>query len=117
MLTGLWGVKGKSTRAQFQNWLCYEATSACRKKPPPVPKDRAPGPAFVVQDQKERDLAKMMEGMKVLFPPSFGDMLFIPLLLGDMLFISWVSSPEPLVFGSLGMCVSKSAIHSEHERL
>lgn len=58
----LW--QGKTTRAQFQNWLCYEATNACSKKAPPLPADRPKGPEFVVADKKEREIQKMMAGMK-----------------------------------------------------
>ncbi|PRW59626.1 CURVATURE THYLAKOID chloroplastic-like isoform B [Chlorella sorokiniana] len=31
---------GKKSRAQFSNWLCYELSSACKHKPPPLPKAR-----------------------------------------------------------------------------
>ena len=58
-------LQGKQTRAQFSNWLCYEAFKACTKKPPPMPKDRKPGPAFEVADPQEAQLAKMMDSMKV----------------------------------------------------
>lgn len=30
--------KGTTTRAQLQNWLCYELSKACLNKPPPLPK-------------------------------------------------------------------------------
>jgi hypothetical protein len=30
--------QGKKTRAQFNNWLCYELTGVCKHKPPPLPK-------------------------------------------------------------------------------
>ena len=33
-------VQGSQSRAQFSNWLCYELTPSCKKKPPPLPKDR-----------------------------------------------------------------------------
>lgn len=32
--------QGKKTRAQFNNWLCYEETQVCKYKPPPLPKVR-----------------------------------------------------------------------------
>lgn len=58
-------MQGKLGRAQFSNWLCYELTGACTKKPPPLPKDRAPGQAFQVIDPQEAQMQKMMAGMKV----------------------------------------------------
>jgi hypothetical protein len=54
------------TRAQFTKWLCKEATSSCKRKPPPLPKDRAVGPAFEVVDPEEAKMQKMMATMKVL---------------------------------------------------
>ena len=33
-------MQGSQSRAQFSNWLCYELTPSCKKKPPPLPKDR-----------------------------------------------------------------------------
>ena len=53
------------TRAQFANWLCREASSACKGKPPKVPADRKPGNPFKVADPQERQMAKMMASMKV----------------------------------------------------
>lgn len=38
-------LQGKKSRAQFSNWLCYELTSSCKTKPPPLPKVRLPGGA------------------------------------------------------------------------
>lgn len=58
----LW--QGKMTRAQFTKWLCKEATSSCKRKPPPLPKDRAVGPAFEVVDPEEAKMQKMMATMK-----------------------------------------------------
>ncbi len=57
--------QARQTRAQFSNWLCYEASRACAAKPPPLPAGRAPGPAFEVIDPKEAELEKMLAGMKV----------------------------------------------------
>ena len=57
--------QAKQTRAQFSNWLCYEASAACAAKPPPLPAGRAPGPAFEVMDRQEAELEKMLAGMKV----------------------------------------------------
>ncbi|EIE23021.1 hypothetical protein COCSUDRAFT_6458, partial [Coccomyxa subellipsoidea C-169] len=58
----LW--QGKMSRSQFSNWLCYDVTGACKQKPPPLPKDRAPGQAFQVIDPEEAQMQKMMAGMK-----------------------------------------------------
>ena len=58
-------LQGRMTRSQFTNWLCQEATRACRAKAPKLPKDRAPGPVFVEQDPQEAQMAKMMASMKV----------------------------------------------------
>jgi len=56
--------QARQTRAQFSNWLCHEASGACKAKPPPLPPGRAPGPAFEVIDPKEAELEKMLAGMK-----------------------------------------------------
>ena len=58
-------VQGKQNRAQFSNWLCYEASGLCKSKPPPLPKGRKPGPAFQAIDPKEAEMEKMLAGMKV----------------------------------------------------
>ena len=58
-------MQGKQSRAQFSNWLCREASKACLQKPPSLPRDRKPGPAFVVADAQEAQLARMMDNMKV----------------------------------------------------
>ena len=58
-------MQGKQNRAQFSNWLCYEASGLCKSKPPPLPKGRKPGPAFQVIDPKEAEMEKMLAGMKV----------------------------------------------------
>ena len=53
------------TRAQFTKWLCKEATSSCKRKPPPLPKDRPAGPAFEAADPEDLKMQKMMAQMKV----------------------------------------------------
>ena len=58
-------LQGTMTRAQFTSWLCREASSACKSKPPKVPADRKPGGPFKVADPQERQMAKMMASMKV----------------------------------------------------
>ena len=62
------------TRAQLTNWLCREASSACKGKPPKVPADRKPGAPFKVADPQERQMAKMMASMKVW--PGLNDPVF-----------------------------------------
>lgn len=62
MAEKLW--QGKLTRAQFTKWLCKEATSSCKQKPPPLPKDRPVGPAFEAVDPEEIKMQKMMAQMK-----------------------------------------------------
>lgn len=58
----LW--KLKMGRAQFTNWLCHQLTKSCRGKPPKLPADRKPGPAFQVLDEQQASLQKMMASMK-----------------------------------------------------
>lgn len=53
------------TRSQFTKWLCKEASSSCKRKAPPVPKDRPKGPAFEGIDPEEAKMQKMMATMKV----------------------------------------------------
>ncbi|KAL9224723.1 hypothetical protein vseg_000732 [Gypsophila vaccaria] len=48
------------------NYLCKDLTKACSKKPPPVPKDRIPGEAFVPKPTKEAEMEKMMRSMEGL---------------------------------------------------
>ena len=58
-------MQGTMTRAQFTKWLCKEATSSCKRKPPPLPKDRPAGPAFEAADPEDLKMQKMMAQMKV----------------------------------------------------
>jgi len=53
------------SRAQFTKWLCKEATYSCKRKPPPLPKDRPAGPAFEAADPEDLKMQKMMAQMKV----------------------------------------------------
>ncbi|KAL4458892.1 hypothetical protein ABPG75_013757 [Micractinium tetrahymenae] len=55
---------GRKTRAQFNNWLCYELSGVCRAKPPPLPKDREPGPPFSPQREDDQNLERMMGQMQ-----------------------------------------------------
>lgn len=46
------------------NYLCKDLTKACSKKPPPVPKDRVPGEAFVAKPAKEAEMEKILKSME-----------------------------------------------------
>ena len=61
-------LQGKMSRAQFSNWLCTEATSSCKRRPPKLPKDRPAGPEFEPMDPEELKMQKMMATMKVDSP-------------------------------------------------
>jgi hypothetical protein len=58
----LW--KGNKNRAQLTKWLCYELTNSCKTKPPPLPKDRKPGPTFKEMDEKDLQMQRLMANMK-----------------------------------------------------
>ncbi|KAJ7973730.1 hypothetical protein O6P43_003918 [Quillaja saponaria] len=46
------------------NFACKDLTKACSTKPPPVPKDRAPGEPFVPKSSKEAEMEKMLKSME-----------------------------------------------------
>ncbi|KAK7272754.1 hypothetical protein RJT34_29574 [Clitoria ternatea] len=46
------------------NYLCRDLTKACSIKPPPVPKDRTPGEAFVAKSSKEAEMEKLLKSME-----------------------------------------------------
>lgn len=46
------------------NYLCKDLTDSCRKKPPPVPKDRTPGEAFVPKSSKDAEVEKFLKSME-----------------------------------------------------
>ncbi|KAJ8751080.1 hypothetical protein K2173_016261 [Erythroxylum novogranatense] len=46
------------------NYLCKDLTKACSKRPPPVPKDRTPGEAFIPKPSKEAEMDKIMRSME-----------------------------------------------------
>eukprot|EP00882_Tetradesmus_deserticola_P022308 GHRQ01024208.1.p1 GENE.GHRQ01024208.1~~GHRQ01024208.1.p1 ORF type:complete len:316 (+),score=128.64 GHRQ01024208.1:278-1225(+) len=54
---------GKS-RSAITQLACYQMSNACRVKPPPVPKDRAPGPAHTPMSAGEAEREQMMARMK-----------------------------------------------------
>ncbi|RYR12573.1 hypothetical protein Ahy_B04g070055 isoform D [Arachis hypogaea] len=45
-------------------YLCRDLTKACSTKPPPVPKDRIPGEAFVAKSDKEAEMEKLLKSME-----------------------------------------------------
>ena len=54
-------------RAAVTTLLCREASNVCRRKPPKVPKSRAPEPAFTelsAEAKSERDVLKMLKNME-----------------------------------------------------
>jgi len=42
-------------QAEISQTLCYKQTDACKKKPPPLPKDRKPGHPFRERGWKPED--------------------------------------------------------------
>ncbi|GBF95667.1 hypothetical protein Rsub_08649 [Raphidocelis subcapitata] len=50
---------GKS-RAQLTQLACYDMSGACKAKPPPLPKDREPGPAFEPLSDEEAERERLM---------------------------------------------------------
>lgn len=55
---------GKKSRSQFSNWLCYELTNSCTKKPPALSKKRTPGPEFKKADPEKIKMDRMLAGME-----------------------------------------------------
>ncbi|KAJ9526955.1 hypothetical protein QJQ45_025337 [Haematococcus lacustris] len=51
-------------RAALTQAACYDSGRACRKKAPPLPAERAPGPAFKALDEEKAGHAKLMRSMK-----------------------------------------------------
>ncbi|XP_059634856.1 uncharacterized protein LOC132277126 [Cornus florida] len=56
--------KNKPQKDSLVNYLCNDLTKACSTKPPPVPKDRSPGEAFVPKSAKEAEMEKIMKSME-----------------------------------------------------
>ncbi|KAL2507075.1 Saposin B [Forsythia ovata] len=46
------------------NFICKDLTKACRKKPPPVPKDRIAGEPFIAKSSKEAEMDKLLKSME-----------------------------------------------------
>ncbi|GAQ83536.1 hypothetical protein KFL_001520060 [Klebsormidium nitens] len=51
-------------RAQLSKLLCYELSGACKRKPPPVPKDRPAGEEFQPKDSKDLEVERLMQEMQ-----------------------------------------------------
>ncbi|XP_020271947.1 uncharacterized protein LOC109847110 [Asparagus officinalis] len=49
---------------KLANVLCKDLSDACSKSPPPVPKDRIPGEAFVAKPAKDAEMEKIMRSME-----------------------------------------------------
>lgn len=54
---------GKKSRSQLSNWVCYELSNACSKKPPPLPAGRSPGPAHEALSAEEITQRNLMRQM------------------------------------------------------
>ncbi|XP_052198491.1 LOW QUALITY PROTEIN: uncharacterized protein LOC127805765 [Diospyros lotus] len=56
--------KNKPQVDHLTRFLCNDLSSACRTKPPPVPKDRIPGEPFVAKSSKEAEMDKLLKSME-----------------------------------------------------
>nr|XP_043624080.1 uncharacterized protein LOC122595718 [Erigeron canadensis] len=56
--------KKKPQLSSLVNFMCKDLTGACSTKPPPVPKGREPGEAFVPKSAKEAEVEKMLKSME-----------------------------------------------------
>ncbi|XP_017240261.1 uncharacterized protein LOC108213041 [Daucus carota subsp. sativus] len=56
--------KKKPQITQLVDYLCKDLSKACSTKPPPVPKGRTPGEAFVPKSVKEAEMEKLMKSME-----------------------------------------------------
>lgn len=57
-------LKGKTSRADLQQWLCFDLSNACASPPPPLPADRPKGPGFVAIPAEEVHVVNMMGEMR-----------------------------------------------------
>ncbi len=57
-------LKGKSSRADLQQWLCFELSNACASPAPPLDPERPKGPGFVAIPQEEVHVVNMMGEMR-----------------------------------------------------
>lgn len=56
--------KAKPDIQSLTNYLCKDLTKACLAKPPPVPKDRTPGEAFMPKPSKDAEMEKILRSME-----------------------------------------------------
>ncbi|XP_057768314.1 uncharacterized protein LOC130988471 [Salvia miltiorrhiza] len=56
--------KKKPQHDALVKFVCKDLTDACSSKPPPVPKDRAPGEPFVAKSEKEAEMERLMKSME-----------------------------------------------------
>ncbi|KAI4350715.1 hypothetical protein L6164_005144 [Bauhinia variegata] len=56
--------KSRPDVESLANFLCKDLTQACSTKPPPVPKDRAPGEPFVPKSSKEAEMERLLKSME-----------------------------------------------------
>lgn len=55
--------KSEAQSPALLKFLCNDLSKACLVKPPPVPKDRAPGDPFVPKSSKEAEMEKILRSM------------------------------------------------------
>ncbi|KAI4377427.1 hypothetical protein MLD38_015052 [Melastoma candidum] len=58
--------KSKPQLDSLVEFLCKDLTSACDAPPPPLPKDRTPGEAFMPKPMKDAEMEKIMRSMEGL---------------------------------------------------
>ncbi|KAK2993419.1 hypothetical protein RJ640_021638 [Escallonia rubra] len=56
--------KNRQQMDSLVKFLCNDLTKACSAKPPPLPKDRAPGEPFIAKSSKEAEMDKIMKSME-----------------------------------------------------
>eukprot|EP00898_Chlorokybus_atmophyticus_P001851 jgi/Chlat1/2667/Chrsp18S02982 len=56
--------RGEHGRAQLTDLLCRRLSDACKHKPPPLPADRVPGPAFQPISAEDLERNRMLAKMK-----------------------------------------------------
>ncbi|KAG6555335.1 hypothetical protein Mapa_003378 [Marchantia paleacea] len=55
--------KGNVQRAALSKFLCKDLSKACVGKPPPLPKNREPGPPFSPKPSKDAEMERLMRSM------------------------------------------------------
>lgn len=51
-------------RAQFNRWLCWDESEACKKDAPPLPNGRKPGPPFDPRQEGDQSIDAMLGGLE-----------------------------------------------------